>query len=177
MQTGYAAVLIQENAGAGQGGDCAKRLLINNTLIASIHMPDKLFSGKASVQTAIYVFKVNQPHDPDVLVKFIDFNNDGYSRQNRKKSTQEVNLRDTDHAADRYAEVEALVLGRKPKTSYYTKENGLYIEDTIGLTGADWTFSQHKVIDTVPTEADFKKTVADYLAWKVGCLMRGEGVR
>ena len=177
MQTGYAAVLIQENAGAGRGGDCAKRLLINNTLIASIHMPDKLFSGKASVQTAIYVFKVNQPHDPDVLVKFIDFNNDGYSRQNRKKSTQEVNLRDTDHAADRYAEVEALVLGRKPKTSYYTKENGLYIEDTIGLTGADWTFSQHKVIDTVPTEADFKKTVADYLAWKVGCLMRGEGVR
>lgn len=174
MHTGYAAVLIQENAGAGQGGDYTKRLLKNNTLIASIHMPDKLFSGKASVQTAIYIFQVNEPHDPDKLVKFIDFTNDGYSRQNRKKSTQEVNLRDTDHATDRYAEVEAIVLGKKPKTSYYTKENGLYIEDTISLDGNDWTFAQHKVIDTVPTIDDFKKTVANYLSWKVGTLMRGE---
>lgn len=174
MHTGYAAVLIQENAGAGQGGNYTKRLLENNTLIASIHMPDKLFSGKASVQTAVYVFKVNQPHDPDGLVKFINFANDGYSRQNRKKSTQAVNLRDTDHAADRYAEVEARVLGRKPKTNYYTKENGLYVEDTITLAGDDWTFAQHKVIDTVPTEEDFKRTVANYLAWKVSSLMCGE---
>lgn len=173
MHTGYAAVLIQENAGAGQGGDYTKRLLQNNTLIASIHMPDKLFSGKASVQTAIYVFQVNRKHEVDDIVKFIDFNNDGYSRQNRKKSTQEVNLRDTDHAAERYAEVESLVLGKKPKTSYYTKDNGLYIEDTITLEGNDWTFAQHKKIDTIPTEEDFKKTVANYLAWKVGSLMRG----
>ncbi len=174
MHNGYAAILIQENAGAGQGGEYTKRILKDNTLLASIHMPDKLFSGKASVQTAVYVFQVNRPHEEDDIVKFIDFTNDGYSRQNRKKSTQEVNLRDTDHAADRYAEVEALVLGKKPNTSYYTKENGCYIEDTIGLDGNDWTFAQHKKIDTIPTEEDFKKTVADYLAWKVGCLMRGE---
>lgn len=174
MHNGYAAILIQENAGAGQGGEYTKRILKNNTLLASIHMPDKLFSGKASVQTAIYVFKVNRPHEPDDIVKFIDFTNDGYSRQNRKKSTQEVNLRDTDNAVDRYAEVEALILGKKPKTNYYTQANGLYIEDVIGLDGDDWTFAQHKKIDTIPTEEDFKKTVADYLAWKVSCLMRGE---
>jgi type I restriction enzyme M protein len=174
MHNGYAAVLIQENAGAGQGGEYPRRLLENNTLLASIHMPDKLFSGKASVQTAVYVFKVNQPHDPDGLVKFIDFTNDGYSRQNRKKSTQEVNLRDTDNAADRYAEVEALVLGKKPKTSYYTKENGLYVEDVITLKGNDWTFAQHRKIDAIPTEEDFKQTVADYLSFKVSQLLRGE---
>ena len=176
MTTGYAAVLIQENAGAGQGGEYTKRLLKSNTLIASIHMPDKLFSGKASVQTAVYVFKVNEPHNPKRKVKFIDFTNDGYSRQNRKKSTQEVNLRDTDHAAARYQEVIDLVLDNMPETEYYTKDNGLYIEDTISLSGDDWTFAQHKVIDTVPTEEDFKRTVANYLAWKVGTLMRGEAV-
>lgn len=174
MTTGYAAILIQENAGAGQGMPYTKKILENNTLLASIHMPDKLFSGKASVQTAVYVFQINRPHEEDDIVKFINFTDDGYSRQNRKKSSQEVNLRDTGDAAGRYAEMEALVLGKKPKTSYYTKENGLYIEDTITLNGNDWTFAQHKVIDTVPTEEDFKKTVADYLAWKVGTLMRGE---
>lgn len=54
MTTGYAAVLIKENAGSGQDAYCAKRILKNNTLLASIHMPADLFSGKASVQTAIY---------------------------------------------------------------------------------------------------------------------------
>lgn len=175
MTHGYAAILIQENAGAGQGGDYTKRILQNNTLLASIHMPDKLFSGKASVQTAIYLFKVNRPHEKDDLVKFIDFSNDGYSRQNRKKSTQEVNLRNTDHATERYAEVEAIVLNKKRNTSYYTAENGTYIEDTISLNGNDWTFAQHRKIDLMPKNEDFRKTVADYLAFRVSCLMRGEG--
>ena len=172
MTEGYACILIQENAGSGQGGEYTKSILKNNTLVASIHMPNDLFGGKASVQTAIYVFKVAKPHEEDDLVKFIDFSNDGYTRQNRKKSTQEVNLRDTDNAQERYAEVEAIVLGKKPKTNYYTKENGLLIEDTITLDGKDWTYAQHKKIDLTPTEEDFKKTVADYLAWKVANVIK-----
>ncbi|MCZ3622831.1 HsdM family class I SAM-dependent methyltransferase [Lactobacillus mulieris] len=171
MTRGYAAILIQENAGSGNGLPYTERILKNNTLVASIHMPNDLFSGKASVQTAIYVFKVAQPHDKDNLVTFIDMSEDGYSRQNRKKSSQEVNLRDTDHAKDRYAEVEAIILGKKPKTQYYTEANGKLIRDTIGLTGDDWTFSQHQVIDTTPTEEDFKKVVAEYLSWKVSQLL------
>lgn len=173
MHSGYGCVLIQENAGSGQGLPYAKRILEKNTLLASIHMPDKLFSGKASVQTAIYLFKVNEPHNKDNLVKFIDFSNDGYTRQNRKKSSQDVNLRDTDNAKARYKEIVARLTGKKPETGYYTTENGLLIEDTISLEGDDWTFAKHKIIDTTPTEEDFKKTVADYLSWQVSNLMRG----
>lgn len=173
MTTGYACILIQENAGSGNGLPYTKRILNNNTLCASIHMSD-IFCGKSSVQTAIYLFKVNRPHEKDDLVKFIDFSEDGYSRQNRKKSSQEVNLRDTDNAKARYEEIEAIILGKKPRTDYYTKENGLYIEDTISLDGDDWTFSQHKKIDTTPKLEDFKKTVSDYLAWKVSTLLKEE---
>ena len=172
MHNGYAAILIQENVGSSQGLPYTKRILENNTLIASIHMPAKLFT-KASVQAAIYVFKVQRPHEPDDIVKFIDMSEDGYTRQNRKKSTQEVNLRDTDHAKERYAEVEALVLGKKPKTAFYTRENGLYIEDVIGSEGNDWTVMQHRKIDTVPTEEDFKKVVSEWLSFRVSQLMRG----
>lgn len=174
METGYSAVLIQENAGSGQGDVYAKRLLQKNTLTASIHMPADLFNGKASVQTAIYLFQVNRPHEEDDVVLFLDFSEDGYTRQNRKKSTQKVNLRNTDHALERYDEVAAICLGKKPKTDYYTEANGLVIRDTISLEGNDWTFNQHKKIDTTPTEEDFKKTVADYLAWKVSGILRGE---
>lgn len=174
MQTGYGAVLIQENAGGGQGDIYAKRILEKNTLIASIHMPIDLFNGKSSVQTAIYLFQVNRPHETDDVVIFIDFSNDGYSRQNRRKSTQKVNLRNTDNALERYDEVVEICLGKRPKTNYYTESNGFLIRDTISLNGNDWTFNQHKKIDTTPMEADFKKTVADYLAWKVSAILRGE---
>lgn len=175
MQKGYAAILIQENAGSGNGLPFTKRILKNNTLEASIHMPGDIFGGKASVQAAIYVFKVNQPHDPDNLVTFIDMSEDGYTRQNRKKSSQEVNLRDTDHAKERYAEVEAIVLNKKSKTDYYTEANGKVIKDAISLEGNDWTFRQHQKIDITPNEQDFKDTVAEYLSWKVSKLLKGGG--
>ena len=106
---GRAAVLIQENAGSGNGLPFTANILKSNTLRASIKMAD-IFCGKANVQTAIYVFEVNRPHDAENdLVRFIDFSNDGYTRMNRKKSGQSVNLRDTDNAKERYAEVANLV--------------------------------------------------------------------
>ena len=173
MTDGYACILIQDSAGNGQGLPYTKRILTNNTLEASIKMPAGLFGSKASVSVYIFVFKVNRPHEEDDEVLFIDFSEDGYSRQNRKKSTQEVNLRDTDNAVARYDEVLALVLGKRPKTSYYTEANGKVIRDTITLNGDDWLFTQHQKIDTTPTEEDFKRTVANYLSWKVSNLMKG----
>lgn len=172
MTTGYACILIQDSAGNGQGLPYTKRILKNNTLEASIKMPSGLFGNKASVNVCIFVFKVNRPHEEDDIVTFIDFSEDGYSRQNRKKSTQDVNLRNTDHAEERYDEVLAHVLGKKAKTQYYTEANGKIIKDTISLKGNDWNFNQHQKIDTTPTEEDFKKTVADYLSWKVSQLMK-----
>lgn len=173
MSDGYACILIQDSAGNGQGLPYTKRILEKNTLEASIKMPAGLFGNKASVSVCIFVFKVNRPHEIDDEVLFIDFSEDGYSRQNRKKSTQEVNLRDTDNAVARYDEVLALVLGKRPKTSYYTEANGKVIRDAITLEGNDWLFTNHQKINTTPTEEDFRKTVANYLSFKVSQLMKG----
>lgn len=173
MTDGYACILIQDSAGNGQGLPYTKRILQNNTLEASIKMPAGLFGSKASVSVYIFVFKVNRPHEDDDEVLFIDFSEDGYSRQNRKKSTQEVNLRDTDNAVARYDEVLALVLGKRPKTSYYTEANGKVIKDTITLNGDDWLFTNHKIVDTTPTEEDFRKTVSAYLSFRVKQLLEG----
>jgi hypothetical protein len=172
---GRAAVLIQENAGSGNGLPYTKRILKNNTLRASIKMAD-IFCGKASVQTAIYVFEVNRPHNAENdVVRFIDFSNDGYTRMNRKKSGQSVNLRDTDNAKERYAEVANLVRfgkGAGDKNLHFFKD--CYTEDYITLSGKDWTYGQHQKIDTVPTEEDFQKVVKEYLSWKVGQVLKGE---
>lgn len=261
MKGGHAAVLIQENAGAGEGGSFSRDILDNNTLVASIKMGD-IFCGRSNVQTAIYVFDVAHAHPEKKKVKFIDFTNDGYSRQNRKKSNQEVNLRDADDAIGRYKEIVDIVLDCEPETNYYTSENGLLIIDTIttqaalkdpkkaldkvheridplrkeqtalekdlkdidkkikeakddkkatlekeqkekankvdklkkkistiepdlivaqnkyndifNRIGADWTYNQHKQIDAMPSEDEFKRTVANYLSWKLNELLKNK---
>jgi len=168
MNKGYAAIIIQNSAGSGKAKDYNKRILEKHTLLASIKMPIDLFIGKSSVQTNIYVFKVNEKHHPDEIVKFIDFSNDGYTRTNRKKASN--NLKDTARAKERYEEVVNLVRFGKNKLSIFTEKE--YYEGTIDpKNGADW--NQTAPIDTKPTLQDFKKTVSDYLAWEVSNLLKG----
>ena len=169
MKEGRAAILIQENAGSGNGLPYTKRILENNTLLASIHMAN-IFNGKATVQTAIYVFDIGKPHKKEQIVKFINFSNDGYTRQNRKKSGQDVNLKNTDHAIERYNELVNLVLYGRSYLNLYTEEE--YIEDTISLDGNDWTFSQHMKVDIEPKECDYENTVKEYLSWKIAELIK-----
>lgn len=176
MNKGRAAVIIQENAGGGKGDGFTKKILEHSTLLASIRMPIDLFIGKSSVQTAIYLFEVGTKHDEGQRVTFVDFSNDGYARQNRKKSNSKVNLRDVDHVKERYAELVDVVLNRKTKTNYYTESNGLVVKDSISLEGNDWTYNQHRKIDTMPTEADFRKTVSDYLSWKLSTIIKEDSV-
>ena len=119
------------------------------------------------ISTHIYVFKVNEKHHKDEVVKFIDFSNDGYTRTNRKKSSN--NLKDTDQAKERYEELVNLVRFGKSKLSIFTEKE--YYEGTIDpKNGTDW--NKTAPIDTKPTLQDFKKTVSDYLAWEVSNLLK-----
>ncbi|MCQ2601908.1 MAG: SAM-dependent methyltransferase, partial [Treponema sp.] len=170
MKKGYAAIIIQGSAGSGKAVEYNKKILEKNTLLASIKMPIDLFVGKSSVQTYVYVFKIGEAHEKDETVKFIDFSNDGYTRTNRKKAN--VNLRDTDNAKGRYAELVDLVRFGKKKLSIFTEQE--YYEGTIDpQKGDDW--NQSAPVDTKPTLEDFKKTVADYLAWEVSNIIKNNG--
>lgn len=167
MNKGYAAIIIQASAGTGKASEYNRNILKHNTLLASIKMPIDLFIGKSSVQTNVYVFRVGEAHSKDDIVRFIDFSNDGYTRTNRKKAS--CNLRDTNHARERYQEVVDLVRYGHNKLHYLSDKD--YFEGTIDPeNGADW--NQSAPIDTKPTLTDFKKTVSDYLAWEVSNLLK-----
>ena len=167
MNKGYAAIIIQNSSGSGKAVDHNKRILSKHSLLASIKMPVDIFIGKSSVNTNIYVFKVNEKHHKDDIVKFIDFTNDGYTRSNRKKASN--NLKDTNQAKERYQEIVDLVRFGKSKLNIFTEKE--YYEGNIDpKNGADW--NQSSPIDTKPTEQDFKKTVGDYLAWEINTLLK-----
>lgn len=169
MSKGYAAIIIQNSAGSDKSTEYNKRILKHSTLLASVKMPIDLFIGKSSVQTNVYVFRVGEAHQKDDTVKFIDFSVDGYTRTNRKKAS--CNLRDTDHAKERYQELVDLVRFGKSKLNIFTEKE--YYEGRIDPNnGADW--NQTAPIDTKPTLEDFKKTVSDYLAWEVSNLLKNQ---
>lgn len=170
MNKGYAAIIIQNSAGSGKAKAYNLEILEKHTLIASIKMPIDIFIGKASVQTNIYVFKVNEKHHKDEMVKFMNFSNDGYTRTNRKKASN--NLKDTNKAKQRYEELVNLIRFGKSKLNIFSDKE--YYENTIDpKNGADW--NQSAPIDTKPTLDDFKKTVSDYLAWEVTNILKQRG--
>ncbi len=167
MNKGYAAVIIQGSAGSGKASEINRRILQRHTLVASVKMPIDIFIGKSSVQTYIYVLRVNEPHDISEMVKFIDFSNDGYTRTNRKKATS--NLKDTGNAKERYQEVVNLVRFGNSKLNLLS--NNEYFENTIDpKNGADW--NQSATAETKPSLQDFSRTVSSYLSWEISNLLK-----
>lgn len=167
MNKGYAAIIIQSSAGSGKATEYNKSILKNNTLLASIKMPIDLFIGKSSVQTNVYVFRIGEAHQKDDIVKFIDFTNDGYTRTNRKKASN--NLKDTDRAKERYAEVVDLVRFGKSKLNIFSEKE--YYEGYIDPNnGNDW--NQLAPVDTKPRIEDFTKTVSDYLSYDISKILK-----
>ena len=162
---GLGAIIIQNSAGSGKAIKTNTKILEKHTLLASIKMPIDLFEPMASVQTSIYIFEAHKPHDFNKTVKFIDFSNDGYKRT--KRGTNEV-----DNPAQRYADIVNIYkAGKLAKVSQDLWDlDKIYYEGFITPRGDDW--NQIAPIDTRPNLADFKKTVAEYLAWEVSSLLK-----
>ena len=171
MNSGYAAIIIQASTGTGRAAEYNKKILEHSTLLASIKMPIDLFLGKSDVQTYIYVFRVGEAHEEGNVVKFIDFSNDGYTRSNRRKAKSNFNLRDTDHAKERYDELVALVKNGRKELNYLSEKD--YYEGTINpLKGDDW--NQTAPIDTTPTLSIIQKGISDYLAWEASNILENQ---
>ncbi|AWM34720.1 N-6 DNA methylase [Hymenobacter nivis] len=167
MNKGYAAIIIQNSAGSGKAVAYNKRILEKNTLLASIKMPVDIFIGKSSVQTNIYVFKVNEKHHRDEMVKFINFSNDGYTRTSRKKASN--NLKDSDRAKQRYDEIVNLVRFGRSKLDIFTNKE--YYEGKIDPTsGVDW--NQSAPTDTKTILRDFQKTLSDHMLWDISGIIK-----
>lgn len=167
---GRGCVIIQDSAGSGQAKDININILKHNTLKASIKMPGDLF--KASVQTSIYLFETGRPHKRQDIVQFVDFREDGYERNKRKKSS--ANLRDIGNAKSRYRELVDLLTINGYNDLEYLEENKTYIKDTIDPEdGTDWNFDYHVKKDLTPKEEDFINTIGDFFQYQVNLMIGG----
>ncbi len=172
---GLGAIIIQDSAGSGQALKSNVEILKKHSLLASIKMPTDLFMPQAGVQTSVYIFKAHEPHDYEKPVKFIDFRNDGFKRTKR-------GLNETSNPTKRYEEIIKIYkagLNAKVSKELWGALETIYIEDFIARAhenkhAKDFNFEAHQKNETKPELEDFKRTIADYLSYEVGLILKNQ---
>ena len=141
--------------------DDKKYILDNHTLEGVITLNPQTFYG-IGTNPVIAVFTAHKPHDKNKLVKFVDFKNDGY------EVFPHVGLLATPAAPEK----KKILLrcwheGMTAPTSFI-------IRTEINHTD-EWLHSFYYFNDEIPTEKDFEKTMADYLAFEFNMIVHGRG--
>ena len=146
---GRAVVLIQESAGLGKGAEAFKSILKSCHLEETIKAPTYLFTPMASVQTAVYVFVKDRPHDFEHdKVTFINFEDDGYHRTKKSLSAKSSPVQ-------AYQKVLSQDLDK-----YHISH------EIIGKDCKDIAWMSHYHPSLIPTAEDFMKVVGDYMDWQ-----------
>ena len=136
-------------------------ILKHHTLEGVITLNKNTFYG-VGTNPCIAVFTAGVPHDKEKMVKFINFEDDGFEVQKHK------GLIETESAKDKK---EHLLNVWRDEIKAPTK---FCVETTIEEDD-EWLHSFYYFNDEIPSEADFEKTIADYLTFEVNMITHGRG--
>ncbi len=136
-------------------------ILKHHTLEGVITLNKNTFYG-VGTNPCIAVFTAGVPHDKEKMVKFINFEDDGFEVQKHK------GLIETESAKDKK---EHLLNVWRDEIIAPTK---FCVETTIEEDD-EWLHSFYYFNDEIPTQADFEKTIADYLTFEVNMITHGRG--
>ena len=110
----------------------------------------------------IAVFTAGIKHDKNKTVKFINFENDGFEVQ------KHIGLVETVSAKDKKQHLLDVWFNRIQAETKFCVETTIEADD-------EWLHSFYYFNDEIPSEADFEKTVADYLTFEVNMITHGRG--
>lgn len=136
-------------------------ILANHTLEGVITLNTETFY-RVGTNPVIAVFTAHQPHPKDKLVKFVDFKDDGY------ETFAHIGLMPTDRAAERKKYLLDCWFQGK------TAPNSFIVRSTIEADD-EWLHSFYYFNEEIPSEADFEKTMADYLTFEFNMITHGRG--
>ena len=136
-------------------------ILKHHTLEGVITLNKETFHG-VGTNPCIAVFTAGIPHPKDHKCKFINFQNDGYEVQ------KHIGLVETPSAKDKRQHLLDVWFNRTTAETKFCVETTIEPED-------EWLHSFYYFNDTIPTEADFEKTMADYLTFEFNMVTHGRG--
>lgn len=161
---GRAAVIVPQSTFTGKTNEEKNRkinILKKHTLKGVITLHKDTFYG-VGVVPCIAVFEAGIPHDKESRCKFIDFTDDGY------EVSKHIGLLETERAKDRKEHLLNVWFDKVDAESKFCVKTTIEAED-------EWLHSFYYFNDDIPTEADFEKTIADYLSFEFSMIMQNRG--
>ena len=133
-------------------------ILKKHTLEGVITCNTDTFYG-VGTNPVIAVFTARYPHDPNKVCKFIDFRDDGYEVH------AHVGLVEGDSAKDKKQHLLDVWNGRVEAPSKFCVKSTVKPDD-------EWLHSFYYFNDEIPTDADFEKSIGDYLTFEFSMIMQ-----
>lgn len=156
-----AAVIVPQSSMTGKSKaeqTFKSSIMQKHTLEGVITCNTDTFYG-VGVNPVIAVFTAHEPHDPDKVCKFINFRDDGYEVR------AHVGLVEGDSAKDKKQHLMDVWLGNTEAPSKFCVKSTVSPED-------EWLHSFYYFNDEIPTDADFEKTIGDYLTFEFSMVMQ-----
>lgn len=161
-QDGRCAVIVPQSTFTGKTGDeqnFKRSILKKHTLEGVITLNKDTFYG-VGVMPCIAVFTAHRPHPKEKMVKFINFEDDGY------KVAPHIGLLETESAKDKKQHLLDVWFDRIEDDTKFCVKSTIEPDD-------EWLHSFYYFNDEVPSEADFDKTIGDYLSFEFSMIMQG----
>lgn len=136
-----------------------ENILKHHTLEGVITLNKDTFYG-VGVMPCIAVFTAGIPHSENKECKFINFEDDGF------KIAPHVGLIETERAVDKKQHLLDVWFDRIEADTKFC------VKTTIEATD-EWLHSFYYFNDEIPTDADFEKTVGNYLSFEFSMIMQG----
>ena len=164
VEDGRVAVIVPQSTFTGKTKEEQKikeEILKNHTLEGVITLNKNTFY-RVGTNPCIAIFKAHNKHPKNKICKFINFENDGYNISKHIGLIDDGSHRDKkQHLLDVWFE----------RTEAITK---FCVKTTIEASD-EWLHSFYYFNDEIPSEEDFRKTVADYLTFEVNMITHGRG--
>ncbi len=164
VEEGRVAVIVPQSTFTGKTKDekvIKKEILKNHTLEGVITLNKNTFYG-VGTNPCIAVFTAGIPHSKDKICKFINFEDDGF------EVAKHIGLIETPSAKDKKQHLLDVWFDELDAPTKFCVKTTIDPDD-------EWLHSFYYFNDEIPSEEDFKKTIADYITFEVNMITHGRG--
>ena len=161
-EEGKSVVIVPQSSVTGKTKEekaIRRNILKHHTLEGVITLNTDTFYG-VGVNPVVAVFTTGIPHPKDKKCKFIDFKDDGY------KVAPHIGLVETESAKDKRKHLLDVWNNKLSAPTKFCVETTIEEED-------EWLHSFYYFNDEPPTDAEFEKTMADYLTFQFNMVAHG----
>lgn len=158
------AVIVPQSTMVGKtriDSDEKAYILQNHKLEGVITLNTQTFFG-VGVNPVIAVFTAHEPHPENYYAKFVNFKDDGYI------VAPHLGLLHTPEADVLYKKLLECWHNNRPA------DNKFIVRSTVNSTD-EWLHAFYYFNEEIPADADFEKTMADYLAFEFSMIVHGRG--